>query len=77
MLGFRKSHSSLLSSIKQNSSLPVISKMSDSGKLLDDASLSMLKHNIRCDDLYNFVLSQKYNLNNLKNEYTTGMIVYD
>lgn len=77
MLGFRKSHSSLLSAIKQNSSLPVISKMSDSGKLLDDTSLSMLKHNIRCDDLYNFVLSQKYNLNNLKNEYTTGMIVYD
>lgn len=76
LLGFNKSHSSILADIKKNSSLPIISKMSDARRLLPEYSLNMLMHNIRCDDLYRITMQKKYNLKNVKNEYNTGMIVY-
>lgn len=76
LLGFRKSGAKILGIIKKKSTLPLIIKMSDSRKVLDNKTLLMLEHNVKCDDLYYAVVRKKYNVKGLKNEYTTGMIVY-
>ncbi|MDE5780945.1 MAG: nucleotidyltransferase family protein, partial [Lachnospiraceae bacterium] len=75
LLGFRKSHSNLLSELNKNSSLPIISKMSDAHRLLSEDALNMLIHNVKCDNLYRITMQKKYNLTNVKNEYNTGIIV--
>lgn len=76
LLGFRKSHAGLLTDINKNSSLPIISKMSDAEKLLPKDAANMLAHNVKCDNLYRIAMQKKYNLKDLKNEYNNGIIVF-
>lgn len=76
LLGFRKSHSGLLTEINKKSSLKIISKMSDAHRLLSEDALNMLNHNVKCDNLYRITMQKKYNLTNVKNEYNTGIIVF-
>ena len=61
LLGFKKESSELLSSIKQNSSIPLISKLADASSLLNEQSLSMLKQDILVSDIYESIYAQKYN----------------
>ncbi|MGN0377133.1 MAG: nucleotidyltransferase family protein [Suilimivivens sp.] len=77
LLGFRKESKALLSSIKKNSSVPLISKLADATVLLDQESsaLQMLKQDILASDIYEAVYSHKYK-KRLLNEYKQSPIIY-
>jgi predicted nucleotidyltransferase len=69
LLGFRKEAAGLLSSVKRNSSIPLISKLADASSLLDSQALSMLEQDIFTADIYESVFSHKYNKRPSVNEY--------
>lgn len=75
LLGFKKDSSEILKHIKSNSSLPIISKMSDTERTLPAQTLNMLKRNIQCDNLYRFIFNMKYNNIIKTNEYNTPIII--
>lgn len=52
LLGFRKSAAPLLSALRKNSSIPIISKLADARGLLDDHAFELLKQDIYCADVY-------------------------
>ncbi len=52
LLGFRQSAAPLLSAIRKNSSIPLISKLADARFLLDEKAFDMLKQDIYCADVY-------------------------
>lgn len=73
VLGLKKSASALLSAIKKNSSIPLITKLADAHRQLDETVLSILQKDIQISHVYNAVLSQKTG-EPLQNEYTTPII---
>lgn len=75
LLGFKKESAVILKHIKANSSLPIISKMSDTERILPAQTLDMLRRNIQCDNLYRFVFNQKYNNLMATNEYNTPITI--
>lgn len=76
LLGFRKSASPLLNRIKQESSIPLISKMADAATYLTPNELKYLELDVTAAQLYEAVSSS---LNNtpIKNEYQQSPIVWD
>lgn len=52
MLGFRKSATGLLSQLKENCVVPVISKAKDAASILDEESLYLFEKDIRAANLY-------------------------
>ncbi len=60
ILGFRKTCAPLLTAIKANSSIPLISKMADVGNYLEDAAMHQLKKDIQAAHLYNALVQQAY-----------------
>ena len=60
ILGFKKSHSELLTDIKNNSGLPLITKLSKAGEILSDNGMRMLAVNRLADDIYRMVVSSKF-----------------
>ncbi|MCR5301544.1 MAG: nucleotidyltransferase family protein [Lachnospiraceae bacterium] len=52
ILGFRRSASALLSRLKENSIVPVISKAGDAASILDDEALYLFGKDIRAANLY-------------------------
>lgn len=69
VLGFRKDSSSLLSAIKQSCELPIIAKMADASKLLDDCGNKILSQEIFASNLYRKTQEEKFHTT-LPNEYT-------
>lgn len=59
LLGFRRESSALLSDIKKSAQVPMISKLADAQKLLDEPALHMLRQDIFAAELYEQVLTQK------------------
>ena len=59
ILGFNKSASPLLKKIQECSSIPVISKLSDSYKALDELSYRLLSDTISASNIYDLVLGNK------------------
>lgn len=59
LLGFRKASSALLSDIKRCAGVPMISKLSDAGSILNENVLRMLHQDIFAAELYEQVLSSK------------------
>ena len=59
VLGFRKSSESLLGEIKLHSSIPLITKIADAGKVLDRDAYSMLRQDIQCAQIYIGVASRR------------------
>ncbi len=57
ILGLRRSSSALLSSIKKNSSIPLISKLADARALLSSEDFLLLQTDIRAADLYENALA--------------------
>ena len=51
-LGFRKDADKLMHELKEHSSLPIISKNADAGKVLSGMGLRMFREGICADDLY-------------------------
>ena len=74
VLGIKKDAAPLLSAIKQNSAIPMISKLADAHKILDEASLKMLEKDIQISHIYNAVEAAK-NQSPIRNEYSTPIIV--
>ena len=74
ILGFSKNASLLLSSIKHNSSIPLISKLADAKNSLSAASYAMLKTDIFASDVYRTVKTAKTGQNN-PNEFKQSPIL--
>lgn len=73
ILGFRREAIPLLSEIKQNTNLPMISKMADAKNFLSPKALRLLQFDIDATDLYRNVVYQKFRTQ-LKDDYTAGLI---
>lgn len=74
ILGFSKNASLLLSSIKHNSSIPLISKLADAKNSLSAASYAMLKTDIFASDIYRTVKTAKTGQND-PNEFKQSLIL--
>ena len=69
LLGFRQESSWVLTSIKKNTGIPVISKLSQPAGI----DIHMLEQNIFASDLYESVVTDKYHTP-YKNEYQKQII---
>jgi hypothetical protein len=73
MLGFKQEARPLLNAIKNNSSIPLLSKMADASKKLDFLGVQMLKEDVMASHVYESIVSSKFNLP-LSNEYTRKIV---
>ncbi len=81
ILGFRRSAAPLLSQIRRNSRIPLISKMADASNLLSsfyptseaEAALRLLELDVHASRIYEAVITNKFHLIQ-KNEYTRGVL---
>ncbi len=69
ILGFRKEAAPLLTAIKQNGVVPLLSKLADAKEFLDEATLQALEHDIFCGKIYRGAAHW------YPNEYSTPMII--
>lgn len=60
ILGFRKEALPLLTAIKENAGIPLISKLADAGKRTDGAALQILKKDIQAARLYDALILHAY-----------------
>lgn len=77
MLGFRDSASPLLTAIKKESAIPLLSKLSEAEKQLAPTGLSMLKRDIYASHIYQSVVRSKFPDENPLpeiNEYRTPIV---
>ena len=74
ILGFKNTSSDLIKTIKKKSSITLINKLSLGQKSLSGTELKMLNYDIQCANLYNKIVSLKYNTT-INNEYKRGMII--
>lgn len=73
--GFRKEAAPLLSAIKDNASIPLISKLADAGDhITSENGIKMLKQDIQANHIYSLILCQKFH-QNFQNEYTRSIII--
>ncbi len=76
ILGFRKNSSPLLSAIKKNSSIPMITKMSDTDAILSPMGKSVLRTELFASRLYTAAQRQKFpSCPRLPDDYTAGIII--
>ena len=74
ILGFKKEAAGLLHEIKKQSSLPLISKLSDSFKELDGIALSMLEKDIQTAHIYESIVANKFG-QEFKNEFQRQLVI--
>jgi len=60
LLGFRKTDNDLLSAIKANSTIPVISKLADARHQLDAIGTDMLEADIQAAHIYDTIIAEKF-----------------
>ncbi|MDE6750752.1 MAG: nucleotidyltransferase [Lachnospiraceae bacterium] len=73
--GFRKEAAPLLSAIKENSSIPLISKLADSDAYVTSKNgRKMLSRDIESNHIYSLIVSRKYH-QNLLNEYKRPIVI--
>lgn len=60
ILGFRKHAAPLLNAIKKNTSVPLISKLSDARHFLSNDGMSMLNQDILAAHIYDSIVQQKF-----------------
>lgn len=70
VLGFNKNSKELLSTVKKESTIPLITKLADASALLTPVALNMLETEIKATALYHNMIAQKYGTH-LPNEYRT------
>jgi len=77
ILGFRKPASPLLHEIKEHTSIPMISKLADAQKILDNDAYVMLEREIKASHVYEAVKVQKFckKTSLIKNEFTREIII--
>lgn len=74
ILGFRRSAAPLFSSIKENSSIPLISKAADARRLLTGNSWKLWNQDIYCSHIYHTLVQAKYGIH-LPNEYSRPIVI--
>ena len=74
ILGFRKDSAPLLREISRNTKIPLISKLADADKILNESALNMLRQDIMVSDIYSSVRAGK-NGTAMKNEYSTPIVI--
>ena len=73
ILGFRGESAPLLKEIRENTNLPMISKMADAKEILNDKAMELLQLEIDSTNIFRNVVYQKYGAL-LKDEFTAGLI---
>ncbi len=73
ILGFRSKSAPLLTEIRRNTALPLISKMADAEKILTQKAFRLLRMDVFAADLYRNVVFQKYGTQ-LKDDFTSGIV---
>ncbi|MCT4544216.1 MAG: nucleotidyltransferase [Vallitalea sp.] len=73
ILGFRKDSRDLLKLLKERSILPIISNVKDSFLSLNELQKKMLEDEIKCSDIYNIIIGNKYGRTS-KNDYTHPIV---
>ncbi len=73
ILGFRKAAAPLLTSLKKNSSLPIITNPAEAGPLLSATAAKLLAMDLRASNLYRLCLNAKGDYS-LKNDYRQQII---
>ena len=76
VLGFNKAHNSLLTEIKTNSDIPLITKISNAFSVLSENGKRMLSINMMADEIYRLVSIDKYNFS-IPKEQQYGVIIKD
>lgn len=74
VLGFRRDSAPLLSEIKKNSAVPIITKLADAKGILSDTALQMLENELRMNDIYLSAAALK-SKTTLQNEYSTPIVI--
>lgn len=74
VLGFRKASVPLLSAIKEQSCIPLVTKLADAGTLLSENSFRMLRQDIIISQIYHGIVSGK-DADNTVNEYTIPLVI--
>ena len=59
VLGFQKNSAPLLSQIKKNSSIPLITKAADASAILDETALRLFNETCAASNLYEMLLCHK------------------
>lgn len=72
LLGFKKSSTKLINNIKNNSKMPIITKLSESYNMLSDIELQMLNEDLFAADLYNLIVCEKFG-SPVNNEFKQGL----
>ena len=75
ILGFRSTALPLLSEIKANTSLPIISKMADARNMLTPLAMKLLKFDVDSTNIFRNIVYQKFGTL-LRDEYTAGIIKF-
>lgn len=73
LLGFRKEASSLLKLVRLHGNIPIITKVADAEKLLDNKQYTLFQKDLFATHLYNQIVATKYN-QTIPNEYRQGPI---
>lgn len=74
ILGFKKVSSPLLKKLKEETKLPILTKLADAPNIISGPGLAMLEHNIQADHLYRLIVMNKFHIM-LPNEYSQGIII--
>jgi len=76
LVGFRRESADLLSQLKANSSIPIISKMANAGDILkdDDNAFALLMDEAYASEIYNSIYYDRYHIE-LPNLYTRQMVI--
>ena len=74
VLGFKKSAEPLLSAIKKEASVPLITKVADASKYLSSDAYSIFEKDLAASHLYRQLLIAK-GAKNLPNEYTQRVVI--
>lgn len=76
ILGFKRSSAPLLGILKNNSSIPLISKLADASTHLSPEGLSMLEKDIQAAHIYDSIVSSKFHIP-FVNEYSKQLVILD
>lgn len=76
ILGFQKRALPLLSEIRNNTSVPLITKLADARKQLSAADYTLLEQDIFCSHVYESIIQDKTGMP-FQNEFTRQIIIYE
>lgn len=74
VLGFRKDSTPLLTAIKNNSSIPLVSKLTDAENILDEKAFAMLKDELRINQIYHSAAAT-HSGSPMMNEFSTPIVI--